>query len=315
VKLSVKAPDFGLVAPGSNKIMINRRRFLYSTGVLAAAGIAIPAPDSLLRAAEADGQVNKARIRFGLVTYMWGFDWKLPELLSNCEKAGAEGVELRTGHAHGVDPELSPAGRREAKQRFADSPISLVGLGSNEDFHDVDSGSLAESIERAKSYIRLSHDVGGMGVKVKPNDLPSEVAQQKTVEQIGKALNQLGAYAADYGQQLRLEVHGQCSLPTTIASIMEVADHPNVAVCWNSNPQDLNGEGLKHNFNLLKHRLGATVHARQLDGDEYPYAELFALLIEHQYKGWLLIEAGDMPADRVAALARERKAFEKLVSS
>jgi len=44
---------------------------------------------------------------------MWGFDWKLPELLANCEKAGAEGVELRTGHAHGVEPELSAAGRRE----------------------------------------------------------------------------------------------------------------------------------------------------------------------------------------------------------
>jgi sugar phosphate isomerase/epimerase len=253
-------------------------------------------------------------MQFGLVTYMWGADWNLPQLIANCEKAGAAGVELRTTHAHGVEPEISTAQRREVKRRFADSPIKLVGLGSNEDFHDVDGESLRKSIERAKAFIKLSHDVGGTGVKVKPNDLPREVEQQKTIEQIGKALNQLGAYAADYGQQLRLEVHGQCAPLPIIASIMHVSDHKNVAVCWNSNPQDLKEPGLEHNFNLVKDRFGATLHARQLEGNQYPYAELFKLLKNIRYNGWLLIEAGDMPADRVTALARQRKEFEKLVS-
>jgi sugar phosphate isomerase/epimerase len=294
---------------------INRRRFLHTTGGLAATGIASALAGIPTSAAVAAAKSKKTHIQFGLVTYMWGHDWKLPELLANCEKAGADGVELRTTHAHGVEPELSADGRREAKKRFADSPVKLVGLGSNEDFHDTDANSLAQSIDRAKAFIKLSHDVGSSGVKVKPNDLPKEVPQEKTIAQIGKALNQLGAYAADYGQQVRLEVHGQCSPLPIIAAIMQVADHPNVAVCWNSNPQDLKDDGLKHNFNLVKHRLGATVHARQLDGDEYPYTELFALLKDVKYNGWLLIEAGDAPTDRVAALAREREAFDKLMAS
>ena len=96
---------------------------------------------------------------------------------------------------------------------------------------------------------------------------------------------------------------------------MQVAEHPNVTVCWNSNPQDLSAPGLEHNFNLVKSRLGATVHARQLDGEHYPYAELFKLLNSARYKGWLLIEASDTPDDRIAALARERKAFEKLMAN
>jgi sugar phosphate isomerase/epimerase len=245
---------------------------------------------------------------------MWGHDWKLPELLANCEKAGAAGVELRTTHAHGVEPEISAAQRREVKWRFADGPVKLVGLGSNEDFHDVDAASLRDSIERAKSFIKLSHDVGASGVKVKPNDLPPEVEKQRTIEQIGKALNEIGAYAADYGQQVRLEVHGQCSPLPIIASILQVADNKNVTICWNSNPQDLLAPGLEHNFNLVKDRLGATVHARQLGDDQYPYRQLFKLLNRANYSGWLLIEAGDLPSDRVAALANERKAFEKLLS-
>jgi sugar phosphate isomerase/epimerase len=294
---------------------MNRRHFLSATGSLAAMGFAASVSGVRLRAAESVRKPSKATIKFGLVTYMWGHDWKLPELVANCEKAGAEGVELRTTHAHGVEPEISAAQRRDVKRRIADSPVKLVGLGSNEDFHDAEPDSLLKSIERAKAFIKLSHDVGSSGVKVKPNDLPNGVEPQKTIEQIGKALNELGAYAADYGQQVRLEVHGQCSPLPIIASIMKVADHKCVTVCWNSNPQDLNAPGLEHNFNLVKNRLGATLHARQLDGDEYPYPELFKLLKSIHYDGWLLIEAGDMPQDRVAALTHQRRAFEKLMAS
>jgi sugar phosphate isomerase/epimerase len=263
--------------------------------------------------ADSDNVAGTAKMRFGLVTYMWGSDWDLPTLLTNCEKARALGVELRTGHAHGVEPGISADKVREVIHRFQDSPVKLIGLGSNQDFHHVDPKKLRASIERAKEFIKLSHAIGGSGVKVKPNDLPKEVPQQKTIEQIGRALNELGAYAAEYGQQVRLEVHGQCAPLPVIAGIMQVAEHPSVAVCWNCNPQDFQGEGLEHNFRLVQKRLGATLHARQLDGKQYPYPQLFKLLTGIQYNGWILIEANDMPADRVAALAGQRQAFDKLI--
>lgn len=283
---------------------INRRRFL--EGSLAAA--TLTACSELL----ADDKPHSSKLRFGLVTYMWGHDWDLPTLLANCERAGADGVELRTTHAHGVEPSLSAAERREVTARFADSPVRPVGLGSNEDFHDPDPKSLAASIEAAKAFLKLSHDVGSSGVKVKPNDLPPDVPKEKTIEQIGRSLNELGVYAADLGQQVRLEVHGGCAHLSTIAAIMQVADHPSVAVCWNSNPQDLEGEGLEHNFRLVERRLGRTTHVHQLGGDKYPYATLFKLLKAAQYDGWILIEESEMPKDRVAALAAERKSFDRL---
>jgi sugar phosphate isomerase/epimerase len=253
-------------------------------------------------------------MRFGLVTYQWGADWDLPTLLTNCEKTGALGVELRTTHKHGVEPSLNARQRRDVKARFADSPVTLVGLGSAEDFHSPEPGKLAASIEATKAFIKLSHDVGGSGVKVRPNDLPEGVPQEKTIEQIGRALNEVGAYGADYGQQIRLEVHGRKTSPLPIiAAIMEVADHGNVAVCWNSNAEDLKGEGLAHNFKLVEKRLGATTHVHDLAGDSYPYTEFFALLKAASYEGWILEEASSKPADRVAALAKERQAFDALV--
>lgn len=283
---------------------LDRRQFLEGSAV----AVALAASACPLAAKES----RAGRMRFGLVTYMWGHDWDLPTLLTNCQKAGADGVELRTTHAHGVEPNLNAAQRREIKSRLADSPVEVVGLGSNEDFHDPDPKSLAASIDAAKAFIKLSHDIGTSGVKVKPNDLPSEVAKEKTIEQIGRSLNELGAYAADLGQQVRLEVHGGCAHLPTIAAIMDVADHPSVAVCWNCNPQDLEGEGLAHNFRLVEKRLGRTTHVHRLGKDEYPNAELFKLLKAANYDGWVLIEDNVIPEDRIAALAAERQAFDRL---
>lgn len=291
---------------------LDRRTFLRSTTALAAAQLALGGRGASVLAADASAKSPAAKMRFGLVTYMWGADWDLPTLIANCEKAQALGVELRTEHAHGVDPEISSEKRVEVKKRFADCPITLVGLGCNECFHHADPKVLAASIARAKQFIQLGHDVGGSGVKVKPNDLPKDVPQEKTLEQIGKSLNTLGAFAADLGQQLRLEVHGQCAPLPIIASIMKVADHPNVRVCWNGNNQDLEGEGIEHNFHLVEKRLGDTLHAHDLGGKKYPYAKLFELLKGANYHGWILIEASDHPPDRVAALIEQRKIFEKL---
>jgi sugar phosphate isomerase/epimerase len=292
---------------------LSRRRAIASTlGAIAAASYSGMAPS--IAAAKPPKRGDASKIKFGLVTYMWGAGWDLPTLLANCEKAGALGVELRTEHAHGVEPTLNAAQRKEVRERFAESPIKLVGLGCNEDFHDPDAASLRQSIDRAQAFIKLSHDVGGSGVKVKPNDLPPGVPRERTIEQIGRSLNELAKFASYFDQQVRLEVHGGCAHLPTIAAIMQVADHPNAVVCWNSNPQDLEGEGLDHNFRLVQDRLGSTVHVRQLNGGAYPNARLIELLKNAHYKGWLLIEDGAVPKDVVAALQDQRRAFEKLLS-
>jgi sugar phosphate isomerase/epimerase len=250
---------------------------------------------------------------FGLVTYLWGQHWTLEELIANCERAGVRGVELRTTHKHGVEPTLDEAGRAAVARRFAASQVTLVGLGSNERFDHPDPAALARAIEAAKSFIRLSHDVGGTGVKVKPDSFHPGVPREQTIAQIGRALNELGEYAEGFGQQIRLEVHGQCAELPTIKAILDVATHPSVAICWNSNAQDLQGAGLQANFELVAKRFGATCHVRELDSPDYPFAELITRLAALDYEGWVLLEASSQPDDPVAALTRQAKLFGELV--
>lgn len=294
---------------------ISRREFL-TRGTRAAAGLV--AGGAL--AACAGPQIAPAsglgsKMQFGLVTYQWGRDWNLPTLIRHCQKTGVLGVELRTQHAHGVDAHLNERQRYEVKIRFENSPVTLVGLGTNWAFHYADPARLQKEIESAKEYVKLSRDVGGSGVKVKPNALPEEVPVEKTIEQIGQSLNELGRFGAEYGQEIRVEVHGnQTQQLPIMKQIFDVVDQPNVGVCWNCNKQDLDGEGLEYNFNLVKDRFGRTVHARELNAEDYPYQQLIDLFVAMDYEGWILLEARGEPMDRVKALAEQAALFKQMVA-
>lgn len=293
----------------------SRRRFLTHSagaaiGLLGAAGLTSCGDMRLF-----SGHKRGSKMRFGLVTYLWGKDWDLPTLIRNCETTGVLGVELRTKHAHGVESNLTAEQRRQVKKRFTDSPVVLVGLGTNFEFHSPDPQKVRENIDAAKQYVVLSHDVGASGVKVKPNNLPDDVPVDKTIEQIGKSLNELGRFAADHGQEIRVEVHGRKTSELPIMRrIFDVATNPNVGVCWNCNEQDLEGEGLEYNFNLVKGRFGRTVHVRELNVGDYPYQQLINLFVKMDYKGWILLEARTAPEDRVKALLEQRLVFEKMVA-
>ena len=254
-------------------------------------------------------------IRYGLVTYQWGKDWDLPTLIANCAAAGVGGVELRTTHKHGVEPTLNAAEREEVRKRFADSPVTCVGIGSDERFDNPSPEKVRDAIEKSKAFIELSHDIGGSGVKVKPDRFWPDVPREKTIEQIALALNELGEYADGFGQQVRLEVHGQCAELPTIKAIMDIAKHPSVAVCWNCNAQDLQGAGLVGNFEMVADRFGQTAHIHLMESTSYPHSQLLDLLVARDYNGWLLLEEGKVPADPAAELKRERERFDKALAA
>jgi sugar phosphate isomerase/epimerase len=288
---------------------IDRKQFLKELSLLT--GVSMLS----LQAFASDPQLKKSKIKLGLVTYQWGKDWDVPTLIKNCTDTKILGVELRVEHAHKVSPELSKSERLEVKKQFADSDVKIVGMGTNQQYDYPDKDKLKASIERTKEFIRLGADIGGSGVKVKPNALHKEVPTEKTLAQIGASLNELAKYAADYGQQLRLEVHGKETqeLPN-IKKIMDYANHPNAKICWNCNKEDLNGNGFQSNFDLVKNRFGDTIHVREVNNTDYPYKELLTNLIKMNYKGWVLLECHTNPADKIKSMTEQRAIFDKMMA-
>jgi sugar phosphate isomerase/epimerase len=273
-----------------------RRQFLHAAGV-----IAIGAAGS--RAASAAAESAPLKFRLGLVTYNVAADWDVPTIIKVCGRAGISPVELRTTHKHGVEPTLSKGQRAEIRKRFADSPVEIWGCGSVCEFQSPDAAVVEKNIETCKRFIDLAADIGGKGVKVRPNGLPKNVPTERTLEQIGKSLIPCGQAAADAGVEIWVEVHGTGSaLPSNMKTIMERCNHPRVGLTWNSNPTDVKNGSVADSFQLLRPWL-RSCHINDLYKDmkkEYPYRELFRLFRESGYDRVTLCEVGRNKPDPAA---------------
>ena len=241
-------------------------------------------------------------MKLGTVTYNIAKDWDVPTIIKNLKECKFEGVELRTTHAHKVEIKLSAEERRDIRRKFEDGEIEIAGLGTTCEYQAEDKAVVKKNVEETKDWIKLAHDLGCPGVKVRPNGLPRGASLDDTLKQIGDALRECGEFGLGYGVHVRVEVHGAVTqeLPN-IKKIMDHAAHDNVLVCWNSNDTDLDKPAkdgaplsVEKNFKLVAHKIAA-VHMRDLFIENYPWRQLFRLLKGSGFEGYCFAEIPDSP--------------------
>jgi sugar phosphate isomerase/epimerase len=262
---------------------MKRRDFLSTVAALPALGV--------LTSAQTPAPAGRRGLKLGTVTYNIAKDWDLPTLIKNLTDVGLDGVELRTTHKHGVEISLSPSQRADVRKRFEDSPVKIAGLGTTCEYHSPDQTVVRRNIDETKQWVTLAKDLGSPSVKVRPNGLPKDVPEEKTLEQIGKSLRECGVFAEQNGVKIQLEVHGaETSRVPRIRKILDYGGHhPGVKICWNSNQADLLDGGFEANFKLLKDQIGQ-VHMRDLYVEEYPWRALITNLAAMNFQGYCFAE-------------------------
>jgi sugar phosphate isomerase/epimerase len=282
---------------------MNRRAFLGSVAAAPALGVlgavqsnAQSQPNAQPQSAAQSpaGQpkpLDRRGLKLGTVTYNIAKDWDIPTIIKNLGETGFEAVELRTTHKHGVEPALPAAARAEVRKQFENSAVKIGGLGTTCEYHAPDPAVVRKNVEETKAWVQLAHDVGSPSVKVRPNGLPKDVPEEKTLEQIGKALAECGAAARDAGVTIQLEVHGaESSRVPRIRKILDYGgNHPGVKVCWNSNQSDLQDGGFDAAFRLVSKQIGQ-VHMRDLFLEEYPWRQLLTSLGGMNFSGYCFAE-------------------------
>jgi sugar phosphate isomerase/epimerase len=282
------------------------RREVLMAGAVGAAALSAPA-------GAARAQETARKMHLGLVTYNVAKNWDFDTILRHCKEAGWEAVEFRTTHAHGVEPAIDAARRKEIRERCAAAGLLQTSLGTTCEFQMVDPAEVKRQIEVCGQFVKLAADIGAKGVKVRPNGLPKEVPTEKTLEQIGKALAECGKLGADHGVEIWMEVHGGgTQVPANSRKIMDFCGHPSVGVTWNSNPTDVVNGSVKESFDLLRKHIFC-VHINDLWGG-YPYRELFTLLNGSGYDRFTLCEVGAtmQPEDGVTFLKCYRGLWKEL---
>ena len=287
--------------------MVSRRIFCKTSALAMASGTLLASEQ-----AKAKAKLNdKTPLKLGLVTYNLAKEWDIDTLIKNCTETKFEAVELRTTHAHGVEPSLTAEQRREVRKKFADSPVKLASLGSVCEFDSPDPQVLKQNIETCKVFVELAADVGAEGVKVRPNRLHTDkgIAEETTLKQIGESLAVVGAFAKEHGVEIRVEVHGsETSRVPRMKKIFDYANNDHVFACWNCNQADLADGGLEANYKRLEKKIHF-VHMRDLYLEEYPWRRLLNLLRKSGYTGYCCAELGSISTDPLRVMRYYRALF------
>ncbi len=264
---------------------MNRRNFVASAGA-AIAG-------STLKLQAANRTDADPAFHLGAVTYNTLKDFDVDTIIRVLQQARFEGVELRTGHKHGVEPSIGAEERQQVRRKFEQSKIRLVSYGTTCRFQSPDPAERERQLGVAKQFVDLAHDTGAIGIKIQPMGFPEGVPIPTTTQNFGNSLHQLGDYGAGKGVEIWVEVHGRgTSDPPKTAAIIRAADHKNVGVCWNSNDTDLVNGSVKPSFELLKPWI-RSVHINELADDRYPWRELFTLLRQSGYDRYTFAEVAE----------------------
>ena len=251
---------------------------------------------------------NTEPLKIGLMSWLMGSQWDLDTVIKNCTETKYLHAELRTTHGHGIEVSLNKSQRQEIKKKIADSALEAISLASEFMFHFPDKNELRWHIEGTKVFLQLAADVGAIGIRVFPNDLPDGIPEEKTMEQIGKSLAEVAKVGHDLGVDVRVCNHGRkTNQPHVIKKIIDYSQSPHVYINWNCDRAELREAGFYENFKMLKDRIKG-IHLKELYVD-YPYRELFRLLKENGYKGYCNMEVGRISCEPIEFMKYYRALF------
>ncbi len=256
-------------------------------------------------------------MKLSITTYNIFKDWTVEKLCAELPKAGVEGVEFRLGHRHGVDPAMPKTARADARAALAAAGLSTCSIATGCSFHFAEPEKVREQVAAAAAAIDLAADLGAPRIRVFGNNVVPGVHPDDTAVQVGRALRELGPVGERAGVDVLLEMHGDFNDWRLCRKAVTFANHRAVGVLYNCDKKDVVAGSLRAVWHEMK-PLIRHIHFHDLIADDYPYAELFALLAADGYSGWMSMEVS-MPvasdADVVRNLHAQARRFLELRSA
>ena len=167
-------------------------------------------------------------------------DWSLAQVVEGMKRHGYKGFEPRGewNHASGIETEMSPQARAEAKRAFADEGLAICCVATGVRMA-ADTSERAGHIEDLRRYIELAADLGcGLirtfgGPRGGGELIPA-------VEHTADGYRQIVEQADAADVTVLMETHDDWCASAAVRAVVEAVDHPRVKVLWDfMHPQRL----------------------------------------------------------------------------
>jgi len=172
-------------------------------------------------------------MRFSFMTFScpelpWG------EVLDVAARFGYDGVEPRAqaGHAHGVEPDASPARRAELRKMAEDAGIAVACLATSCSYTAADPAELARKMDDTRALIALARDIGAPAMRVFGGKIPDGTSRDHAEKQLADCLAALAPDAAAAGVTLCVETHDSWCDARILARVLHAVGHPSVQANW-----------------------------------------------------------------------------------
>ena len=162
--------------------------------------------------------------------------WTLEEVLDQAAAFGYAGVELR-GLLGQNDLTLVPELNDDpeaVKAHFAQRGVELVCLGTSAHFAAPEPDDRQANMTLARDHVELAARLGCPLVRVSSGDAPRGSALAAALTRAGRALAELGPFAAARGVTVVVENEGELGRSENLWFLLDAADHPAVRGCWNA---------------------------------------------------------------------------------
>lgn len=251
----------------------------------------------------------------------------LAGVLALAADIGYDGVELRTGHAHGVDIDASPQQRQTVVRKAAAAGVELCCLATSCRYmppHELDS-----ALEDTRRHIDLAADLGSPRLRVFGGKFPWSMSRDQAIDRLAEAFSRVADYAQERGVTLCLETHDDWREPDHVAAVMRKVDHPAIGVNWDVIHPG-RAAALTHDeaFEILQPWVrhvhvrdglagSGKLQWRSLGEGAYDIQRVFELLINDGYDGYLSGEwIGWCPAeDHLPQELQKMKLYEQQATS
>lgn len=156
----------------------------------------------------------------------------LDQMLAMAKRLGYAGLEPRAQakHAHGIEFDATASQRKEAKQKAADSGVSLCCLALSCRY--ADPATVKQELDHTRQGIDLAADCGIPRLRVFGGKLGEGLSRAAAVELVASSLASVAEHARERGVVICLETHDDWCDPDDVTAVMRKVNHPNIAVNW-----------------------------------------------------------------------------------
>ena len=156
----------------------------------------------------------------------------LTELLETAKRYGYDGIEprIQAEHKHGIETNTPSARRAEVKREAAGSGLGFPCLATSCVYADPETArqNLADTLQ----CIDLAADIGAPAIRVFGGKPGKGLSRADAVKLVAESLLAAADHARERNVTVCMETHDDWCDPGNVATVMQQANHPAIAVNW-----------------------------------------------------------------------------------